>query len=182
MKMKITFCLLVVFALLLSFPPSVFSDGSSMSAISIAKTEIPVSPSEIKGNEIRMYESQIQLDKTPNLSEIIAFHIALIAFFIPLSVEMVGRISERYGSGIISNYYKREMIPWAIFGLSILNIFLSVFLMFFSIASKAFNYISLGLFTLTLILIIPFLFSLYQYLTDINAVIKKVTKDVKDII
>lgn len=176
LKLTVFSLLFVVFLSWLSPVPVKAGGGIGMNTPSEASLISELSTSSKSQGNINL------IDNSPKLAEIIAFHIALIAFFIPLSVEMVGRISERYGSGIISNYYKREIIPWAIFGLSIFNIFLSVLLMFFSITSKALNYISLSLFTLTLILIIPFLYSLYQYLTDINAVIRKVTKDVKDII
>lgn len=119
---------------------------------------------------------------SPKLAEIIAFHIALIAFFIPLSVEMVGRISERYGSSIISRHYKREIIPQLIFYLSISNVLLSVFLIFFSNSVRILDYLSLGIFTITLLLIIAFLRTLYLYLTDIDWVIGKLIRDVKNVI
>lgn len=121
-------------------------------------------------------------DNTPKLAEIIAFHVALIAFFIPLSVEMVGRISERYGSGVISKYYKREIVPQLIFYLSIANILLSVFLIFFSNSIRVLDYLSLGMFTITVLLTIAFLRTLYLYLTDIDWVIGKLIRDIKNVI
>lgn len=53
------------------------------------------------------------------ISDIIAVEIAVFAFFIPLSAEMVSKVSERYHSDVVSNLYStgiaNRILPWLLF-------------------------------------------------------------------
>lgn len=71
---------------------------------------------------------------TPNptfLSDVAAFEAAIIAFLVPLSIEIISKISERYSSDVItrsfSNDWKNLLLPPFL----LINIFLAILLRFF---------------------------------------------------
>jgi len=65
------------------------------------------------------------------LSDVAAFEAAIIAFLVPLSIEIISKISERYSSDVItrsfSNDWKNLLLPPFL----LINIFLAILLRFF---------------------------------------------------
>ena len=64
------------------------------------------------------------------LSEVIAFEIAIVAFLIPLSLEMIARISDRYGSSVVTALFDQEITNKLLLPALLVNLFLVVGLRF----------------------------------------------------
>jgi len=116
----------------------------------------------------------------PNfLADVAAFEAVVIALAIPLSFEIVSRISERYQSEVIS---KRFIHEWEIKWLPrflIANIILAVTLRFFvdseptSTIWKIFAWITFGGFLFIAIILLKFFAKLKWYMTDTEFVLNK---------
>ena len=111
------------------------------------------------------------------LSDVAAFEAAVIALAIPLSLDMVSRISERYQSEVITKRFLQEWsIKW-LPRLLIINIIIAVSLRFFvddNPTSAIWKILSWGTFSLFLFIIavlIKFLYLLKKYLTDMEFVL-----------
>ncbi len=177
----VTLFLFICFTVI--FPAQVTADGPTSTKITQVTPDSKDKRIERQTDKKNTQEQSVtDTNRIHDLTNIISFHIALISLFVPLSVEMVSRISERYGSGAISKYYKKEPLLQIIFYFSIFNLFFSVCVMYFSNTSDVLHGISLGVFLITLVLMIFYLRVLYKYLTDIDWIIGKFLKDVKQII
>jgi hypothetical protein len=121
-------------------------------------------------------------DFAPNptfLSDIAAFEAVVIAIAIPLSLEIVSRISERYESEVIS---RRFLDHWSIKWLPILligNIIIAVVLRFFSSGDpktslwKVVAWITLFAFLIMAgILLFGFIPTLKRYMTGIDFILE----------
>jgi len=134
----------------------------------------------IRETIILVYNSFITFTPTPNfLSSIAGFEAVIIAFAIPLSFEIVSRISERYQSEVIS---KRFIQDWIINWLPIIliaNIVLAVSLRFFvqtspsAIIWKVFAWITFIGFIFVAFILFKFLGRLKRYITDTEFVLRE---------
>lgn len=113
------------------------------------------------------------------LSEVAAFEAVIIALAVPLSFEIVSRISERYQSEVISKRFVQE---WEIKWLPIFligNIILAVTLRFLvhseptSVIWKIFAWITFGVFLFIAIILLRFFAKLKCYMTDTEYVLNK---------
>jgi hypothetical protein len=117
------------------------------------------------------------------LSDIVAFQSAVIAIAIPLSIEIVSRISERYQSGVITRKFKQQ---WQIKLLQILlitDIIIAVFLKFFisndpiSEPWKALAWIAFVIFLITAFILYKFFHILQSYVTDTTFLLNQLFDD-----
>lgn len=114
---------------------------------------------------------------TPNpkfLSDVAAFQAVILAFLLPLSIEIISRLSERYKSEVVSSLFKNRweniLFPYVL----IFNIILAVVMRFF--VDDNFNN-GLPLFLAWLVLLV-FLFN--AYLTfRVVAITKSMISDTK---
>lgn len=112
------------------------------------------------------------------LSDIAAFEAVLIALSIPLSFEIVSRISERYGSEIIAQRFRDERSVKWLPRLLALNISLAIGLRFFvhdnpgTLMWKILAWIIMVIFLFVAALFwLGFLRTLGRYTTDIESVV-----------
>lgn len=120
---------------------------------------------------------------------VVSFEIAIIAFLIPLSIEIISKISERYSSDIISSFYSKKW--WNIFlpiiiSLNIIIIVISKFLMLESNLNNniwyIFAWIILLFFIFIVITVLIAIFYIIKFMKDEKFVLTKLYKSVKKII
>jgi len=130
-----------------------------------------------------MVYSLVDLDFTPSsafLSDVAAFEAVVIAVAMPLSFEIVSRISERYQSEVISRKFMQHWIIRFLPIFLIINIILAVALRFFvksnatSLTWKILAWTAFGGFvTIAVIFIFGFIPRLRRYMTDSDAVLEE---------
>lgn len=115
------------------------------------------------------------LSRSPNpefLSDIAAFEAVLIALVIPLSFDIVARISERYQSEVIVKMFIRERVNRILPPTLLINIVLAISLRFFvnsnpvSLYWKIIAWIILLGFMFIVIILSVALLTLQRYVTD----------------
>lgn len=113
------------------------------------------------------------------LSDIAAFEAVIIGLAIPLSIEIVSRISERYQSEVISKQFIQEWeIKWLPKFLMV-NIVLAIVLRFFeqdgqaSTMWKISAWIILVLFLVIAIIFIKFIKKLENYMTNTDFILER---------
>lgn len=129
------------------------------------------------GNSI---SSILSITPTPDfLSDIAAFEAVVIALAVPLSFEIVSRISERYQSEVITKQFIQEWeIKW-LPGFLIINIFLAIGLRFFvqgepsSGAWKILAWITFVSFLVIAMILFKFITKLKSYMTDTEFILKR---------
>ena len=113
------------------------------------------------------------------LSDIAAFEAAVIAFLIPLSLEMVARISERYQSEVVLKPFEDEFENRYLLILLLINASLAIFLRFFvtedviSGALRVLAVLVLVVFVVTAWMIFQFIHKLKKYMTDTDFLMNK---------
>jgi hypothetical protein len=131
------------------------------------------------------YKLNWLLDFTPNIdfaSDIIAYQAAVIAIAIPLSFEIVSRISERYKSGVITREFNRQWQFISLLFLVLIDACLGVFLKFF-IKDQITGYWKLSawliliLFLITNIILLAFFNNLRKYATQTDFLLKQLSED-----
>ncbi|RUS99808.1 hypothetical protein DSM107003_03920 [Trichormus variabilis SAG 1403-4b] len=122
------------------------------------------------------------------LSDIVAFQGAIIAIAIPLSLEIISRISERYNSGVITKKFSQE---WEIKLLPILltiDIIAAIILKFFIPADsisgygKFFAWITFIVFIFTIYILYKFFATLRRYITDTNFLLDEFFNDMGELL
>lgn len=113
------------------------------------------------------------------LSDVAAFEAILISVAVPLSFEIISRLSERYSSGLIAKHFKRRfpvrVLPW----LLICSILLAVALRFFvrdnptAPVWKVAAWSVFGLFILTAFVLMWFFWILMKYVSDTEYVLER---------
>lgn len=117
------------------------------------------------------------------LSDITAFEAAVIAFLIPLSLEMVARISERYQSEVVLRPFEDEFENRYLLILLLINASLAIVLRFFiteEVISGSLRFLAvvvLVVFVLTAWMIFRFIRKLKKYMTDTNFLMNKLFED-----
>lgn len=129
---------------------------------------------------------------SPNLqalSLIITFEAAVVAILIPLSLEMISKISERYKSKIITNLFMSHNVIKFLPFLLIINIIICISLKFFvndeitlSIPIKIITLFVFILFFVISLSLLLFIEMLKKYLTKDDFIIKNLFKEVDDAI
>ena len=117
------------------------------------------------------------------LSDIVAVEAVVIAIAIPLSFEIISRISERYQSEVISNRFTKSLIVIWIARLLILNIIFIVFLRFFINDNplprlwKQLAWIAFIGFLISTVIFWKFILRLNQYMTGTKLILKELYND-----
>ena len=117
------------------------------------------------------------------LSDIAAFEAAVIAFLIPLSLEMVARISERYQSEVVLKPFEDEFENRYLLVLLLINASLAIFLRFFvtqEVISGVLGILAmlvLVVFVATAWMIFQFIRKLKKYMTDTDFLMNKLFED-----
>lgn len=115
------------------------------------------------------------------LSDVLAFQTALLALLIPLSFDVISRISDRYKSEIIIKRFQREPIFLSLTGTLIINITYMLFLRFFENNTQVFSEFSLFLALLSIIFLSLFLLLVSNY-TNISYIKKKLLRSASNVI
>lgn len=129
-------------------------------------------------------DSILSFTPTPNfLSDIAAFEAVLIAIAIPLSFEIVSRISERYQSEVITKTFIQEWeIKWLPKFL-VLNITLAIVLRFFVDSNPSssiwlfFAWVTFIFFLFIVGVLLKFTAKLKHYMTDTGYVLNKLYEE-----
>jgi Na+-transporting NADH:ubiquinone oxidoreductase subunit NqrB len=117
------------------------------------------------------------------LSDVIAFEAAVVAIAIPLSFEIISRISERYQSQVITKKFNQEWEIKALPFIFIINIILAVGLNFFfsdhptSSLWKFAAWLVLILFLLASIIFCIFIPKLHRYITNTEFLLHNIFVD-----
>jgi hypothetical protein len=127
-------------------------------------------------------------DVTPNptfLSDVAAFEAVIIAFLVPLSIEIISKISERYNSDVITrsfeNNWENKILPPFL----LVNITIAVVLRFFlqddisSIAWKIFAWVILLFFLYIAFAVWRVINRIKTFMSDTQSVINQLCKDVE---
>jgi len=122
------------------------------------------------------------------LSDIVTFEIAIFAFLIPLSFEMISRISERYNSEIITSFFGRKVLPLRIQIFILLSSVLTILygLTGWVSSQKAILawlvILPIILFFLVIYFITKFLIHFRLYLTSPEVILNELFEDAKEAI
>jgi hypothetical protein len=118
------------------------------------------------------------------LSDIIAFQGAVIAIAIPLSFEIIARISERYQSGILVEKFNQQwQIRWLL-RLLVIDIIIAVCLKFFVSSDKLsgialfLGWVAFIVFIATLLILLSFFNILRAYTVDTSFLLNKIYQDI----
>lgn len=126
---------------------------------------------------------------TPNpsfLSDVAAFEAAIIALLVPLSIEIVSKISERYNSDVITRNFENNFWNKYLPPLLLINIFIAIALRF--IAKESNNSILWNYAAWAVLVFLLFVaFGIYcvirrikKFVGDPKAVIDQLYKDVEE--
>lgn len=121
------------------------------------------------------------------LSDIAAFEAVVIGIAIPLSFNMVSRISERYQSEVIAKQFFREIEVKILPYLLMVNICIVISLRFLFpneaklIYQKVLIWISVGAFLVVAVILLKFVNKLRRYIIDIEFVLGKLKNDAEKI-
>ncbi len=123
------------------------------------------------------------------LSDIAAFEGVLISIAIPVSLDIISRISDRYNSNILSKQFNREWEIKILPVLLIINIVVAIILRFafndsnVSIpAWKILSWLMLVVFIFIAITLVLFIRKLNLYSSDIDHALKKLLSDAKKLV
>ncbi|MBD2570685.1 hypothetical protein [Anabaena lutea] len=117
------------------------------------------------------------------LSDIVAFQGAIIAIAIPLSLEIISRISERYQSGVITKKFSQESEIKLLPILLTIDIIAAIFIKFFTPADSISGYwkiiawITFIVFIFTIYILYKFFATLRRYITDTNFLLDELFND-----
>ncbi|MBP6913435.1 MAG: hypothetical protein KBC00_02390 [Candidatus Levybacteria bacterium] len=106
------------------------------------------------------------------LSDVLTFQTAILALLIPLSFDVISRISDRYNSEIIIKRFQKEPVFLFLIGILVSNILYMLFLRFFDNSFQILSGISLLLAVSSLVLLCFFLLLVSRY-TSISYIKKK---------
>ncbi len=120
------------------------------------------------------------------IPQILAFEIAVIALSVPLSYQIVSRISERYNSDIISSKFLGELEIRIFPKYLIINIFLNATILifpkeFYGSFLKLFSLFLYFCFIISLIFLYKFINKLIKYVTSSDYILERMYTDAKKI-
>lgn len=177
MKRYGVICLFILFVLFIYFPKIIYSDGGGAgnnvaqesandeSDESLDFMENVEEVSESKRDRIINENNFFQVESS-FVSDILAVETALLAFLIPLSFDIITRVSDKYNSRTIAKQFKNEpffrMLLYLLFG----NVVFLVLLSFFDVANKALLFLAGVSVLFTLFFLFKFLQLLFSYTTD----------------
>ena len=113
---------------------------------------------------------------------------AILAFLIPLSFEMITKISERYQSEVVSEPFRRELVNRVLPICLIYNIVMAVVLIYFddmrhaSILWQTVAQVSLLIFLSIAVMIAVFIDKLKSYMTNIDIILDKLFDEAENYI
>ncbi len=122
------------------------------------------------------------------LSDIVAFQAAIIAIAIPLSLEIISRISERYQSGVITKKFSQESEIKLLPILLTIDIVAAIILKFFIPADSISGYgkilawITFIIFIFTIYILYKFFATLRRYITDTNFLLDELFNDMGELL
>ncbi len=134
------------------------------------------------------------IDFTPNIgfiSDLVVFEVGVFAFVVPLSFEVISRISERYQSETISKRFIKEKVVIALPFLTLVNAFIAIVLRFFSDTILECDkqipmfwilgsYIVLFFLFTSALLLIYFLLRAVKYATDTDFIMEQLLNDAQN--
>lgn len=120
------------------------------------------------------------------LSDIAAFEAAVIAFLIPLSIEIISKISERYESEITIRVFEERLSNWILPYMLMANIVLAILLRFSTNTSNegttlltVLYWITLVFFVLVAFLILQVIRNIKKFMTNKSFIIRELLDDAK---
>lgn len=116
------------------------------------------------------------------ISDILAFQTAILVLLIPLSFDVISRISERYKSDVIIKHFQKEIIFRTLIFLLFMNIFFSLFLKFFFIENFYLVFCALLLAIASTVYIGLFFWLIMKYTTSIEYVKGKLLNEAQEIL
>ena len=164
-------------------PVKIFADGGNFK---VNVGEIPLKTSTIQNTDIENKPNLISsLNIPPNmagfLSDVLAFQTAILAILIPLSFDVISRISDRYKSEIIINRFQKERVFISLVVILIVNITYMIILKFFDNTTQLFSCLSLFLTLISIALLCLFLMLVINY-TRIPFIKKKLFASATNVI
>lgn len=137
---------------------------------------------------IKFFTNHIPTPTPDFLSDVAAFEAAVIALAIPLSLEMVSRISERYQSEVITKKFLQEWENKWLPILLIANIIVAVSLRFFvddkptSDIWKILSWLTFAGFLFITVVLIKFFILLKKYITDMEFILKELLNEAEELL
>jgi len=125
---------------------------------------------------------------TPNpifLSDVAAFEAAIIAFLVPLSIEIISKISERYNSDVITQVFERQWENRMLAPFLLINAVAAVILRFLvsddanSLAWKLAAWLVLSVFVCIAYAIYRVIVRIKAFMSNTNFVIDQLYRDVE---
>ncbi len=119
------------------------------------------------------------------LSDIAAFEAVVIAFLVPLSIDIISKISDRYNSDVISQIFENDWANKILPRLLLVNIVLAIFLRFISqgdnqsLIFKIFELILFVVFVGVAFAILHIINLIKMYVSDTNSIINKLHEDIE---
>ncbi|WP_414755623.1 hypothetical protein [Anabaena sp. CCY 9910] len=124
--------------------------------------------------------------KNAFISDVIAVQGAVIAIALPLSLEIISRISERYQSGVITRKFNQRWEIKLLPILLIIDIFMAVSLKFFGQTDsingywKVVAWLTFVIFLMTIYILYVFFKTLRHYTTDTSFLLEQLLKDIEE--
>lgn len=123
------------------------------------------------------------------LVAIIAFYGAVIAFFIPYTIDMSSKLKKQFGSEVIAKRFEEEKVVKTLYIKLLVNTFIASILLLFN---KNFTEITLLILNFLILLILIYsvsiFFDIYKYVkllkkyTDTDQVLEMLQKEISDAI
>ncbi|MGB2926056.1 MAG: hypothetical protein WBB82_12200 [Limnothrix sp.] len=126
------------------------------------------------------------------ISNVIAFQVAVISIVIPLSLEVISRVSERYKSGMVTREFKKQREFYTLVSSAIASLISSLIFRFIFTTSTnpsdldkfayiTWSYSNLCLALITIIFLVRFFVLLAKYISETIFLLSEFQKDLVDV-
>lgn len=190
MRIKYAVICTVLFFLIILFSSRVLASGGFTIITKSTTTQegkgfvfpSPISSEQKSQEPDSIGECKSNRNLSDFLTDVLAYQTAILALLIPLSFDVVSRISDRYRSEVIIKHFQKEKVFLGLIIVLAGNIFYMLMLRFFSIESWGYNSIALILTIVSMILMAAFFWLIFQYTSGISFIKERLLNEAKQLL
>lgn len=190
MRMKYVI-LMTMFFSFLHLSSGVYASGGFDNLSDLPSSEVITQYDEIKntttGNEGNLVigeenGSKKTRDLSEFLTDVLTYQTAILVLLIPLSFDVVSRISDRYRSEVIIKRFQSEWAFQSLIGVLVFNVFYILVLRFLSVENFWWNSIAMLLTVVSMLLMGKFFLLIFQYTSGTSFIKEKLINDAKQLL
>lgn len=183
--------LMTMFFSFLHLSSGVYASGGFDNLSDLPSSEVITQYDEIKntttGNEGNLVigeenGSKKTRDLSEFLTDVLTYQTAILVLLIPLSFDVVSRISDRYRSEVIIKRFQSEWAFQSLIGVLVFNVFYILVLRFLSVENFWWNSIAMLLTVVSMLLMGKFFLLIFQYTSGTSFIKEKLINDAKQLL